>query len=346
MEIRKIKKSEWEKLQAFNAAEYKADHILTNKVYYDWQFDAPWNSDKETYETLGMFDSKGNLIGTFGLFSTPHNHRGTMILGTQLCNLIVKKELRALGYGYLLLDKASTVNKITIDHTINDSAWPMFEKSGWQKENLKRWIHIIKPDNDLYSLSASAIKPIMKNGWHFDQVSQFGEEMDEFWNRAKKRYPITLERTAEYLNWRFAKNPLVKYLMFVVKGEEKIRGLVVARSESVKNEKGPLGVKVLRIIDLIVDEDAEGFACSRIAECARENNFDFVEYFSSGAFHDQGLEAAGFENGNKGIFARLPILFNPVSFKRTHLNFAVKTKDKKDLSDWYTTKGGGDQDRA
>ncbi|MEK7640427.1 MAG: hypothetical protein AAB389_00315, partial [Patescibacteria group bacterium] len=298
------------------------------------------------YETLGLFDSKENLIGTFGLFSAPHNHHGNSMMGAQLCNLIVRKELRALGYGYLLLEKAAAAHPLTIDHTINDSAWPMFEKAGWQKDNLERWVYIIKADNDLYSLSVSSVKQIMKSGWHFDQVSEFGPEMDEFWGRAKDRYPITIERTAEYLNWRFAKNPLVKYSMFAAKDNGKVRGLVIVRSESVKNEKGPLGVKALRIIDFVADEEAESFALSQTAKYARENKFDFVDYFSSGDFHDKGLEQAGFENGDKGIFARLPILFNPVSFKRTHLNFAVKTSDKAQLAEWYTAKGGGDQDRA
>ncbi len=346
MIVRRIKKSEWDKLERFNASEYGAGHILTNKIYYDWQFDTPWNTDKNYYETLGLFDSKENLIGTFGLFSAPHHHRGTTMPGTQLCNLIVKKDLRALGYGYLLLEKASTISPVTFDHTINDSAWPMFEKAGWQKQNLARWLYIIKADNDLYSFSAFPVKPVIKTGWHFDRIDAFGAEMDEFWGHVKERYPMTINRSAQYLNWRFAKNPLAKYLMFAAKDGEKIRGLVVARSESVKNENGPMGVKALRIIDLVVEEGAETFAFSRIAEFARENRYDFIDYFSSGDFHNQGLEAAGFESGSKGIFARLPILFNPVSFKRTHLNFAVKTKDKNDLSDWYTTKGGGDQDRA
>lgn len=347
MIIRKIKKSEWDKLERFNAAEYGVGHILTNKIYYDWQFDALWNPDKETYETLGLFDSQENLIGTFGLFSAPHKFYGTTALGSQLCNLIVKKDLRALGYGPLLLEKAAVVNSFAIDHTINNSAWPLFEKTGWQGENLKRWLYIIKADNDLYSFSASVRKTVMRVGWHFDQIWDFGVKMDEFWSLVKHRYPITIERTSQYLNWRFAKNPLVKYLMFAVEDEsKKIRAWVVARSESVKNEKGPLGVRVLRVIDFIADEEGESFAFSRLVEYARENRYDFVDHFSGGNFHDKGLEAAGFESGSKGIFARLPILFNPVSFKRTHLNFAVKSEEKTKLSDWYTTKGGGDQDRA
>lgn len=346
MEIRSIKKSEWDKLLAFNAAEYKASHILTNPIYYDWQFDSPWNKNKDSYETLGIFDAKNNLVGTFGLFSAPHNYHGTSAMGGQLCNLMIKKELRALGYGYLLLEKAAAINPLTIDHTINEAAWPMFMKSGWQGEDAGRWVYILKPENDLYSLSASTRKPIMKDGWHFDAVSEFGAEMEAFWSRAKRRYPITVERSAQYLNWRFAKNPLVKYLMFVAKEGEDVRGLVVLRAENIKNEKGPMGVKAARVIDFITEEGVDGFAFSRTVEYARENGFDFIDYFSSGDFHKKGLEAAGFENGDKPVFAGLPILFNPVSFKRTHLNFAVHSKEKTKLSDWYTTKGGGDQDRA
>ncbi|MDP1718812.1 MAG: hypothetical protein Q8L24_00070 [bacterium] len=346
MEIRPVKKSEWEKLKEFNAVEYRADHILTNPVYYDWQFDAPWNKNKDLYETLGVFGARDSLVGTFGLFSAPYNYRGTSVMGSQLCNLIVKKELRALGYGYLLLEKASALNPLTIDHTINDTAWTMFAKAGWQKENLSRWLYIIKPETDLYSLSAPKKTTVMKDGWHFDKVSEFGPEMDEFWNNVKHRYPITVERSSQYLNWRFAKNPLVQYLTFVARSGKGVVGLVIVRSENVKNEKGPMGVKVARIVDFIAEESAEGFVLSRTTEYARENSFDFIDYFSSGDFHKKGLVAGGFEKGDKSAFSGLPILFNPVSFKRARLNFAVYSKERTKLADWYTTKGGGDQDRS
>lgn len=344
MEIRKIKKSEWEKLREFNAAEYKAGHILTSQIYYDWQFDSPWNKNKDSYETLGIFDAKNNLLGTFGLFSAPHNYYGTSVIGGQLCNLIVKKELRALGYGYLLLEKAAALNSLTIDHTINEAAWPMFMKAGWQGEEIRRFLYVINPRTPLYELPAADHRRAVADGWHFDAVTEFDQSVDAFWKKVKNRYPISIERSAEYLNWRYAKNPLARYQIFAAKNNGEIKAVVVLRVEEPKMEKS-LGMKVARIIDFVAAEDAEVFALDATAHYCRENKIDFIDYFTSGDFHRTGLKEAGFVFGDAGEYEKVPILFNPVSSKRKRLNFAVKSKEKFELRDCYTTKGGGDQDR-
>lgn len=349
MEIRPIKKSEWPRLLEFNKVEYRSGHIMTNKTYYDWQFDNFANQNKNFYSSLGLFGKSGELLGTFGMFVLPYHFFGKTIIGNCLANLIVRKDLRSLGYGYLLLEKASSSNDLNIDHTINQAAWPMFMKAGWQGENLKRHLYIIKPKNNLYELPVSKRKAVIGNGWHFDSISGFGEEINEFWARIRHRYPITIERNADYLNWRYAQNPLVKYLMFLVRKEEKTKALVVLRLEDVEAENETLGVRVGRVIDFVSDKGAEEFALSRVVEYCRENGVDFLDYFSSGHFHAAALDAVGFVNGDNSPYEDLPILFHPISKKRTHLNFAVKSSKLQvtsfKLDDWYTTKGGGDQDR-
>ncbi len=349
MEIRPIKKSEWPKLLAFNEDEYRPGHIMTNKTYYDWQFDNFTNQNKENYSSLGLFGKSGELLGTFGMFQAPCHFFGKTIMGNCLANLIVRKDLRSLGYGYLLLEEASSSHELNIDHTINQAAWPMFMKAGWQGENLKRHLYIIKPKNNLYELPVSSERKVIKDGWHFDLVNDFGEEINVFWRRIKHRYPITVERSADYLNWRYAHNPLVKYSMFLAKSGEEIKALVVLRMEDLEGENGILGIKAGRIIDFVSDEEAEDFALDTTVEYCRENDVDFLDYFSSGNFHARALKKVGFVDGDSAPYADLPILFHPISKKRTHLNFAVKISNLElptpNLNDWYTTKGGGDQDR-
>ncbi|MEK9186285.1 MAG: hypothetical protein AAB885_01730 [Patescibacteria group bacterium] len=352
MEIRPIKKSEWEKLRAFNEAEYKPGHILTNKIYYDWQFDGPFNLNKESYESLGLFDSSETLVGTFGLFASPFNFFGQTVSGVSLCNLIVKKSLRSLGYGYLLMEKAAALADLALDHTINETAWPIFMKAGWKGENLKRYLYVINPKNALYDLPASSHKINTEKNWHFDEVTEFSKETDIFWHKIQNRYPIAIERNAVYLNWRYARNPLIKYRMLAVKSGEEIKALAILRIEEPKTESGPLGIKVGRLIDFISDEEAELFAIGGVVDFCRASGLDFIDYFSSGPFHRDSLSAAGFIDGERVGYNEVPLLFNPVSAKRRYLNFAVKIGKSLDnsrtwdLYNWYTTKGGGDQDRA
>lgn len=345
MEIRPIKKSEWDKLKEFSEAEYKPGHILTNKVYYDWQFDNFANRDKQSYSTIGLFGKSGELLGTFGMFLLPYNFYGKTVVGNCLANLIVKKNLRSLGYGYLLLDKAGATGDLAIDHTINEAAWPMFMKAGWQGEDLRRYLYIINPKTTIYELPASPHKKVALEEWHFDQVNEFVESVDVFWGKIKSRYPIAIERTSKYLNWRYAKNPLIQYKIFIAKNGGQIKAVAIMRVEEPRMDK-PLGVKVGRLIDFFSDEEGEAFALDALTHYCRENKIDFIDYFTSGDFHKKGLKEAGFVYGDEGEYETVPILFNPVSLKRKRLNFAVKIAGKFSLSDCYTTKGGGDQDRA
>ena len=344
MDIRHIKKSEWNLLAVFNATEYRPDHILTNKIYYDWQFDNYTNAKKDYYTTVGMFDNKGDLVGTCGRFMLPYAMQGETVMGNCLANLIIKKDLRNLGLGYMLLNKASALNDIAIDHTINETAWPMFMKSGWQGENLKRYVFVINPKNKLYDLPAVPIRPIPMAGLRFEQLQKFDGTIVPFWRNIRHRYPITIERTQEYLNWRYAGNPLTSYKQFVVRRGSDIKAFLILRIEEVRRDK-PMNVRIGRIIDVASDETAEHIIFFKTQEFCRMNNVDVIDYFTSGLFHHAALLDRGFIDGDISPYSSLPLLFNPVSTKRTHLNFAVRKNPQTLLSDWYTTKGGGDQDR-
>ena len=344
MEIRLIKKSEWEKLAAFNAAEYKPNHILTNKLYYDWQFDNYANPEKDSYTSVGMFDQRQELVGTFGRFPLPYTLYGKTVTGNCLANLIVKKNLRSLGFGYILLEQASALGDIAIDHTINETAWPLFMKAGWQGENLKRYIAILNSKNNLYDLPATFHPSASEAAWRFERIETFDGRITRFWQHIRDRYPITIERTHEYLNWRYAKNPLTSYEQFVVEEGETIIALIILRIEEVRREK-PIGVRAARVIDFVASKEAERFALAQTIEFCRLHAVDFIDYFTSGNFHHNAFIDAGFVDGNTFPYSSLPLLFNPVSTKRTHLNFAVKKNVPSALADWYTTKGGGDQDR-
>ncbi len=364
MKIRRIKKSEWPKVMAFNAGQYSPAHILANKTYYDWQFDNVFNKDHNFYTSLGLFDQKEELVGTIGLFPAVCNFEGGSVKCNWLANLIVKENLRSLGYGYLLLKEAESGADIVVDHNINQDAWPLFTKSGWQGGDIKRYICILDPidsevvigKKDLGLRTFKDYNYTFSSEWSVGLVDNCGPEFDEFWDEIKSKYPFSIDRSSAYLDWRYAHNPLVKYSILVTRKGNRIASFVVIRIESITQglERSDSGISVGRIIDFVSTDVAEKYALIEAIKFCLNKKVDFVDLFFTGNFYKDALNKVGFMDGDVAPYSEMPTLLNPINrTKRTRHNFAVKLlsnslnrkTEEFDFNKFYTTKGCGDQDR-
>ena len=364
MEIRPIKKSEWEKLQDFNAREYRPGHILTNKTYYDWQFDNVFSPATDDYSSLGLFDRAGQIAGTIGVFPAPCSFFGRTVNCHWLANLMVKKELRNLGYGYLLLDQAARGADVAVDHNINDSAWPLFIKSGWRGGDIKRWVgvlDVVAAKQIISRTDAGDLKTLQElsdkfdSAWSFEKIDRLGNDFDRFWAGIRERYPISIDRSSRYLNWRFADNPLTPYSMFATQRNNHLESLAVLRIEDITEGEGhrPSGLKIGRIVDFVSTPGAEEYTLSKLMEFCRNQKLALVDFFGTGDFGRQAMERIGFGGGDVPPYNLIPTLLNPIDrVKRTKHNFAFKVMsqlykntESENLDNWYTVKSCGDQDR-
>lgn len=363
MTIRLLKKSDWPVIAEFNKIQYRPDHILTNKIYYDWQFDNVFNPNKDDYTSLGLFDKSGKLSGTIGLFPAPCNFFGESVKCNWIANLIVKENLRSLGYGALLLNAAEKGFDLAVDHNVNDLARPLFEKMGYQVDDIKRYLCVLNPAEadvlagqtglqmKIFTGGNLGISPSLK----FEVIKRCGREFDLFWEEVKSRYPISIDRSSRYLNWRYANNPLVKYVIFAGYDGDKIGGFVVLRIEDITSgaEKKSTGIRIGWIIDLAVHEREEEQLLLRTVKFCQDQGLGLIDFFFTGNFPALSLDKAGFMDANIHPYSLIPTLLNPINrVKRTRNNFAFKlinqdyfNKNMTDLSNWYTTKGCGDQDR-
>lgn len=359
--IRFIKKSELGKLLAFNGKEYGAGHILTNKKYLDWQFGS-FPKQSSFFSILGLFNKRDELLGVLGLNFLDFNFFGRSLTGTSLANLMIKKELRNLGFGAFLLEKAIALNDLAVDHGLNKNSVSLFGSFGWQINDLAKHIFIINPAKSArltgrknISFRSSIIKkPIKgdKSKFFFRKTEKSEKALDEFWQKAKPDYPITVQRTSPYLNWRYFNHPFFNYRFFTAKAKAKakakaIEGFIVLRIERALN------YKVARIVDLVAQGTAQDFLLQKSIEYCKDQKIDFIDYYFSGKFHLSALKRAGFINGQKGKYNYLPTLFSPIARgKKKRINFATKlngqrlnSKLSRNFNNWYTTKAGGDQDR-
>lgn len=74
------------------------------------------------------------------------------------------------------------------------------------------------------------------------EIERFPDEIDELWSRVRSDFPALFERSARFLNWRFADCPGLSYRRFLLLRDKKIVGYVVTRVGD--SAELPLGVIV------------------------------------------------------------------------------------------------------
>ncbi len=75
------------------------------------------------------------------------------------------------------------------------------------------------------------------------RVERFGPEMDEFWEKARDRFPFMIERTSAYLNWRYLDHPSAGYEAFYLtrKDDRQILGMTVVRTVDLQYRLASIG---------------------------------------------------------------------------------------------------------
>jgi GNAT superfamily N-acetyltransferase len=63
------------------------------------------------------------------------------------------------------------------------------------------------------------------------QVNSFDDRINVFWDKMAKEFNVVVERDHQYLNWRYCKDPLHKYEIFLAETEAEIVGYMVLRCE-------------------------------------------------------------------------------------------------------------------
>ena len=91
------------------------------------------------------------------------------------------------------------------------------------------------------------------------RIRTLDEDYDNFWNAVKERFPITVNRTKEYLEWRYLHHPLIDYHFLSLKDENKLKGFAVIRFEDNNTE-----LKAARLVDLVCYEDYDNIILKNV----------------------------------------------------------------------------------
>lgn len=322
-----IQKKDLPDLFAFFGTVYKPGHIITDEEYFDWQYlQAPGNIHTPRYSNL-VLRKNGDIKGHLGLIPYAFT-RG--IRAAFAASLIVAPELRSHGAGVFLLREAEKYFDFLYTTGYNAKAAPALKIQQWSAEQLlTRWVW--RPTSSTLETEPEGVH----------KISSFDDTWDMMWQAHKKSFGATIERTSEYLNWRFVNNPKIAYTILGV-GSSAENGYAVLRLE-----KGP-DYTGLRIVDCIARDGALTVLLQQSIAVARELGADFVDFLVSGTHKDEVIEAAGFARFDPDINPEPPIFILPTDRESLTINYAFKYTGQLDIhtDEVYFTKADGDRDRA
>ena len=83
-----------------------------------------------------------------------------------------------------------------------------------------------------------------------EDIDTVDSEIDQFWDRNKAGFGITISRTSMYLKWRIFENPNVKYEFLLARKLSKVVGYVITESLAGDMSRGV-------IVDLVCEQNDE-----------------------------------------------------------------------------------------
>ena len=357
-------KKDRSKFKRFVSSYFYPQYILNNDKFFDWQYLKNPHNFFKNY-SVGIIKENKRFLGFLGLvpykfkiFDKTHENCGA------LCNLMIDNACRALGLGSVLVASCQKHFSLVTGTGYNPKTEWMYKRIGnwFAMGNINRHIFIIDPKkcalienprNPDFNKFERFIKKetVHSSQYNFEKIEKFENDINVFWKKARDRFPITVERDKDYLNWRFVNHPMLEYGLYVAKNGEKIAGYLVSRMETAKEDGQEY--KIARIIDLVSVGECDDFIINSFISLMRQKRADFIDFFSTGEFYAKSLERCGFIDTEKYCLSKFPRVFKPIERTRGPINFlmyfddSLKNMKKKllDVNSWYMTLSEGDLDR-
>jgi len=322
-------------LTVFFAKVYSPSHITTNKEYLSWQYQsAPGNIHAPKYSNIILKKEK-EIIGHLGLIPYIFHTKEGKKKGAYLSSLIVHESLRSYGAGSLMVKEAEKYFDILYTTRANKMAIPSLKYNNWSDEFfMKRWVFDYVKKNSVSFLHDPNVI----------SVESFDKEWDSVWEGSlKKKYDIIINRSSEYLNWRFCNILGASYSIFCYK-EDSILGYIVLRIEK-GNE-----FRACRVVDLVANEASMLPLLKKAVSYGHNQNVHFTDFFVyPNNFASDTLKEAGFYVYDPDVNPEPPMFILPTNRKKLTTNIFYKFVDNDNMnslaSSWYMTKADGDRDR-
>jgi len=225
-----------------------------DELYFDWRYLGRKTEIKPV--VVWAEDAKGEKVGSMSI--VPHRYladNSACLLGI-LGDISVDERCRGRGIAKQMLNFLPEIREIKKFSGClvlpNVEAARPLEKTGWTTvSRLERYVKFLDVEQRLKSkLGSKAVRasfsfplnymlsvlsfeslPIRTLGYKAELADGFDSRFDALWKGLQKHDMVIGFRDSEYLNWRYARHPLVKYKIYTLVKNSILRGYIVFHYE-------------------------------------------------------------------------------------------------------------------
>ena len=347
--IRFVTSGDEQNLQKFYDVAYGENHILKNTSHNEWQFlKNPFNKQKT--KSIIIAENNNEIVAHMGIIPVPVKLYNKVVSGAWHVSYFTLEKFRGMGIGTKMVKLSNSFFSCIGGMGNSDASNRIHIKNdGKNFGNINRFIKIVNKisvENFIQKqVEINSKNEHNTNSEEFSKITVLDVNYDKFWNLVKDKFPITIDRTREYLTWRYLEHPLIDYHFMILKKDQDILGYAILRFEDNNKE-----LRAGRIVDFVSFQQYEIELLQNIVNYF-ENKVDFIDFYCSNSIYKNTFEKEGFFN-NVIMNYSIPTVFNPINRDRNSINLHFKinsfSHDTKyyDLENLFFIKADADQDRA
>lgn len=264
---------------------FYGDIDISSQDFLDWQyFQNPWG------EVIGYVaeDNKNHIVGQYLVIPMDLCYKGSPLKGSLSLNTLTHPDYS--GQGIFTSLARRTYSKCANQGVIMTYGFPnpnsyngFVKKLGFADigsvpllispiniESLLRFKLGSKSAARIMGYITSPIRRLLQpratpygKGMVIEEASEFGDQYGQFWQSVKEYYTLMVDRTPEYMNWRYFSIPRRNYKVIMAFDENRVISFIVIRI----TEFG--GVSTGLIVDFITHRSQRGeLAGCRLVETA------------------------------------------------------------------------------
>lgn len=350
---------EFIQVKSFSDQFNRKDSITFDRKFFDWQYD----QSSRLFQTRdnGFYFCKkrpGQIIGYCSASNASYLWNGKEVPGRffhewysdpSQSGSTAALLARQLESSPILQVMGASAENLNILLRMRPSLWFPLRRLCAVLDK-KRTSYLIDNENKHSGHLLNALLFKMPKPFHqpaIKEFQRFDDSYQETWEQTSRNFVATVNKSSEYMNWRYVDHPIFSYFRHVYTNSKRERVYIVWRSEYVTEKK----VTVARICEIIgSSEDLSEAILSFIYELF-SRDIVFTDFFCTNDAINNALTAIGFYEVIPLEELDIPRLFSPLQadFRKTLHSVISFSSDycsgnAQNVSSFYFTKGDTNQD--
>src|SRR5215204_2575010 len=240
--IEQLKLSDKDKVLSFLQKAYDDNPRMSDERFWDWHYkEAPYAKDGKP--PVWVAKAGEQVVAQIGTIPVVVNVEGERREAIWVLDMIVAPEFRRRGLVKRMVKAAEEVFGtfgLVINTAEQASSTKLLQSLGYVIIiNVPRFHKLLFPANDIREIANLSIlrrtvnrafapfRPRFKKNENVRAVEKFDASFDEFWTQVAAQWACSIERSAKYLEWQYARQPGKKFDILGYYEGGKLRGFAV-----------------------------------------------------------------------------------------------------------------------